>query len=1705
MASPKEKARDERRMKREEERELREEEAEKKAHELRLREMDEEYAMRKKQAEEVKLREESAAELCEIVDIILHQCHGHLKAWNMFTSLTTVEHLEELLTSTHNRQKTALMDALKRKQVKIEEPKKGLSAVQAIINCYNADEAPMMSTQDVGAYKVEMAARKGQVEPPEPVKEEDLPLSGTNRALRPGAAAGTSSAAAETENLDMKMSTRTANLPDDPDDSDDSDSSDDGRRKGKREQRRRAADKIRRMLPPDDGASPSHGLSMLVKMYAHESEKYDGCDARGFFGFQTEFIKNMTAAKATSEEAASIMHRTLKGLAKETFLSRFGQRTVLKVEFMLAEMSEIFASKDNRKRAYQIFHHKDFATFRSERGNKDATELEAVQKFYSLLLSAQLTLGDKYLEDFLLRDRLHDVFTAYSSRVAEAFLIQQPRTSHAILEQLRLRSSDTVGVENLPTEAAGAVSDAFAADAVALYLDNRLHASKNYYSGGAAGRGTAGKGQRRGIGKSGQGKTAGHRGPKGGCWVCKSLDHYAHEKHTAKEVEEARAKGKTITAYLATLPAEHASMVAQAHITWAETTGDNDTDEGEEDEADVAEVDTNACITNVDPMTEDETLSFNTETVEGRQDTGFILGLQSSWESDMAAELEDMAIALSADELSFGGIIIDTACTGASVISADEYRRYCRDTGAEYYIDCHATGFVSFGDSRKGTSAGRVRSLGMATICGKIDTFDEVEVKAHVVPNTDTPMLLSMQDLQGLGYELRTGSNTLWARSRVTPQDGEYPRGPHNLHRDERGRAVLSWKYRTQALFTDAELRSLHRSYGHQSADQILEALREAGYDELPKETKQKLADIARSCGPCQRNSSSPRHFSVSMKWRNSRFNHRVLVDVMHTPDGDVVHVYDAGTRLHAARFTTATKNPSAEELWAAIKMCWMDVYVGPPDILQFDQGSSMKSAFIQTACALNGIRYEAVPIEAPWRMGAIERAHAPLRLAYLKLRAELPGVPREEILSMAVKSVNDAVGPAGVSPTMTVFGTATRAFPALSKEHSVVHTDRVRAMQLARLRVQRWHAEQGVKRALAEKGPHPGETALAVGEDVLVHRLGRGWTGPLQVINLTPADVEVRDDKGRSAWFERSHVKKWVSDSPAPSPPDIIAGHAEKDAIPELDYVNDQVLGRSDVLFTVPDPSSLSELCSDVLETKVFSPSAENAVRFRNSRTAELEGLLESGVFTTMPRSDAVAAGARIFRTRFVDSVKGYGTPQATDKSRLVLCGFNDREAKELLTKAPTVSKTSVRLLLSVAASCPGHAVKLRDISQAYTRSETKVQRLVVCEAPLELGLPKDTVLELLRPLYGLAEAGLHWYMTYQKFHKEDLRMSPTRLDTCLLSKSSSGDQPAPEGLVALQVDDSAIAGTASFLALEEEKVQRFPCKPGVIIQDGAEACLFNGAEVSMTEGTYQLSNFGRCADLPQPDFGDFISARALAAYVCLWSKPRLLGRVQLLASKAASPSSGDLKELRSIFHALKEDKECLRFRALDLSSVRLVCYSDAGFASHEDDLRSQLGFVIAMVDDAGRANVVAYASRKCRRVTRSVLASELLALVEGYDMAASLSTQLQEILNRDVPVWCVIDSRTLFNIVNRLGNVTERRLMVDVADLRDEFLCEKLHLFWVPSIENCADPLTKKKGAYSALDALLAGKFSLNPHAWIEHMGRSNDSEDRETPLMP
>ena len=64
--------------------------------------------------------------------------------------------------------------------------------------------------------------------------------------------------------------------------------------------------------------------------------------------------------------------------------------------------------------------------------------------------------------------------------------------------------------------------------------------------------------------------------------------------------------------------------------------------------------------------------------------------------------------------------------------------------------------------------------------------------------------------------------------------------------------------------------------------------------------------------------------------------------------------------------------------------------------------------------------------------------------------------------------------------------------------------------------------------------------------------------------------------------------------------------------------------------------------------------------------------------------------------------------------------------------------------------------------------------------------------VLKVIKPLYGIPEAGNHWFNTYHTHHIKELQMSQSTYDPCLLCTNTNTSATAGFGVVGLQTDNT-------------------------------------------------------------------------------------------------------------------------------------------------------------------------------------------------------------------------------------------------------------------------------------------------------------------------
>jgi len=471
------------------------------------------------------------------------------------------------------------------------------------------------------------------------------------------------------------------------------------------------------------------------------------------------------------------------------------------------------------------------------------------------------------------------------------------------------------------------------------------------------------------------------------------------------------------------------------------------------------------------------------------------------------------------------------------------------------------------------------------------------------------------------------------------------------------------------------------------------------------------------------------------------------------------------------------------------------------------------------------------------------------------------------------------------------------------------------------------------------------------------------------------------------------------------------------------------------------------------------------------------------------------------------VDNIKFAGTPKAYEKSRLVVQAYNDNDKKTVLTQGPTIQRVSQLLILCLAVSIQGLNIYLRDISQAYTQSHTFLVRDFYVRPPQELNLPPGVLLKVLRPLYGIPEAGTHWFRTYHSHHTEKLKLQQASYDPCLLFTAKS-DKDQTQAIVGLQTDDTLFAGNTVFKDKEQEELEKaqFPAKPLQKLTTSSPL-EFNGATLTKTStGSITISQSWQVKKITLIDTDNatreqYITQRARAAYIATVCHPQVAFGLSYAAQSTDSiPTKDDVTKLNKCLKWQMDNQDYgLTFVKLDVKTLKLVVFTDSSFANNKD-YSSQIGYVIVLADGYNNCNLIHWSSIKCRRVTRSVIASELYAMGHGFDYACVLKHTLDNILHTSngIPITICIDSFSLYECLVKLGTTNEKRLMIDLMTIRQAYERREIsEVIWIKGDHNPADTMTKHDGNKALKRIIESNKLHMEMAGWVERESTMQTAE--------
>jgi hypothetical protein len=943
----------------------------------------------------------------------------------------------------------------------------------------------------------------------------------------------------------------------------------------------------------------------------------------------------------------------------------------------------------------------------------------------------------------------------------------------------------------------------------------------------------------------------------------------------------------------------------------------------------------------------------------------------------------------------FYGLIVDTGAAEHSTAGIYQFEALQQLTNVELDVSTKGSVKVQFG-------IGSADSLGSATIPTPIGT-----IVFHIMP-ANIPFLLSLRDMDEHQMLFNNLTNTL-----------ETPKGKFKVIR-RFGHAFYLWNTALEAFLTrsidqypcsltDVELQRLHRRFGHPSVDRLQKVLERADYefdlralDELTKRYEQ-----------CQKHAHSPHRFKFSIR-DDVSFNYSILIDTFWIDSKPVLHVIDEATRYQAGRWL---RDGTSKTIWDTLRLCWIDTYLGPPDQITADADKNYAGDEFKQLANSVGTRVKIVPVEAHHSIGLVERYHGPIRRAYETITAEIRDIDNDMALQMAFKAVNDTAGPNGLIPTLLVYG----AFPRMSERDSPSPTisKRAEAINKAMDEVAKYRAKRQVADALnTRNGPNTAAVHdLKLGDEVIAWREKGTWEGPFKLVRIEGENCIVQMTPKRQATFRTTSVRPFLRPEQAEIDPkgDTVVVQMP-DTEPTFDPGSNLDVGTGRSNFepgsNLPIPAlipvkrgrgrprkvrpDVTAYIQDPIEQ--FDTDEIDQWLFEASRAKEVTGLIEREVFRVPP---TIPEYARIFNSRFVDELKNAGTTKEIEKSRLVVQAYHDDDKHSILTQSPTIQRVSQRILLCLAVvmistgriTGKQFVVLIRDITQAYTQATSELIRDIFVKAPPELlkalNLPDGTILQVVRPLYGVPEAGNHWFKTYHSHHRIELDMEQSTFDPCLLTSSE------PFGIVGLQTDDTLMVCDLEFAQKEEAK----RAKAGFTAKDREQLTpendlKFNGCGIRLgTDDCISITQERQCRNLKLVKFDttdstssrgvtrpelttkeQYVAQRARGAYIATVCQPEACYDLSV-AAQATEIEKSEVDALnKRVQWQIENAARGLRYVPLDLNSLQLLVFTDASFANNKD-LSSQMGYVITLTDASGSANILHWSSIKCKRVTRSVL----------------------------------------------------------------------------------------------------------------------------------
>jgi hypothetical protein len=479
--------------------------------------------------------------------------------------------------------------------------------------------------------------------------------------------------------------------------------------------------------------------------------------------------------------------------------------------------------------------------------------------------------------------------------------------------------------------------------------------------------------------------------------------------------------------------------------------------------------------------------------------------------------------------------------------------------------------------------------------------------------------------------------------------------------------------------------------------------------------------------------------------------------------------------------------------------------------------------------------------------------------------------------------------------------------------------------------------------------------------------------------------------------------------------------------------------------------------------------------------------------------------------------------------KCRLCLKGFKETNQHAMMTKSPTATRTSHRLIKQLCATRTWELWSI-DIRAAFLKGfnfET-LNAKGIARQPCAFSPPagcfamlatiSSVFLEaskaanlwcyvLTKSAYGLKDAPLMWFLKLREFLLVTLHFIQSRHDPCLFYKLQSNTVPnkfkgddmfSSEIVIALSlhVDDLLVTGTleemtwlenamrTEFIEITTEKnhfrhygVDCFRCPQTFNVYSSQSDYLAEIHSIELEKPKASKETLCSAAEVTE-----YRSVVAALAWVGVTFAPACAAG-SLFQGFLPTPNYEQCRQVNLVLAQIKVEYRPLMSLSCLKGPIQIVTISDSSLGNSSK--RSQGGFDVLLTnkDDrfiCGPCTPIAYKSSKSKRVASSTSHAETLACVAALEESAFLQTWLTELqhprmtaaeLIAHVPtvqIRSCIDCRDVFEMLINQGTPTpvNRAQTLYIETLREHQQQHRVSEYvWVDTRDNIANALTKFK----------------------------------------